>query len=106
MPAEYQQAPKKIIIVKSFSVVKKWNVNIEMCLLLDGFDSVAFAVGCVVSRTVTQILTWDTATCALNWCKVFPLFFVSFFFFSRNLRVKLLFVAIWLFLLNDRKMVT
>ena len=68
-----------------------------MCLLLGGFDSVAFAVGCAVSRTVTQIFTWESATCALNWCKVFPRFFVSFSFFSlsRNLRVKLLFVAIF-----------
>ena len=44
-------------------------MNIEMCLLLNIFNLVAFAVDCVVSITVIQLLTCDSVTCVLSWCE-------------------------------------
>ena len=36
-------------------------------MLLSVFDLVAFAVDCVVSRNVFQLLICDVVTCVLNW---------------------------------------
>ena len=44
--------------------------NIEMCLLLIVFYLVAFAIDCVVSRNVIQLLTYDLVRCVFNWCKI------------------------------------
>ena len=39
-------------------------------MLLTAFDSVAFAVDCVVSKNVLQLLIWDIAICVFNWCEL------------------------------------
>ena len=50
------------------SVAVGSNVHIEMCLLLAFFDVVAVGVDCVVSRTVTQLLTRGfIVTGVSNW---------------------------------------
>ena len=45
---------------------KMWVFN---CACYWLFLTVAFAVGCVVSRTVIQLLTCNLSTCVLNWCR-------------------------------------
>ena len=40
-----------------------------MCLLLTVLYLLASGVDCVVSRTVTQLLTCDMVACVLSWCQ-------------------------------------